>query len=281
MNGERGPANGGRRTENPTADAGRSSTGAGRRPPVASDHFSGISQAYAAFRPRYPRELFDYLASIVERHARAWDCGAGNGQATLDLAARFDEVIATDVSAEQIARAPARPNVRWLVAPAESAPIESASVDLTTIAQALHWFDHDRFYAEVRRVSARGAAIAAWTYAPPRMDGNLGAALRHFAYETVGAYWPPERQYVETEYRTIPFPFQRIEAPALSIREEWTPEQVAGYARSWSATARYVAARGEDPVVGFEEELRSVWGDPSKRKTIMWPLILLAGRVEA
>jgi len=274
-------AGGERRAESPARDGERPSPVADPRSPSASDHFSSISKAYAAFRPRYPRELFDFLASIVERRVRAWDCGAGNGQATLDLADRFDEVIATDVSAEQIARAPARPNVRWLVAPAESAPIESGSVDLTTIAQALHWFDHDRFYAEVRRVSARGAAIAAWTYAPPRMDGNLGAALRHFAYEVVGAYWPPERQYVETEYRTIPFPFERIEAPSLSIREEWTPEQVAGYARSWSATARYVAAHGEDPVVGFEDELRNVWGDPSERKTIAWPLILLAGRVES
>jgi ubiquinone/menaquinone biosynthesis C-methylase UbiE len=244
-----------------------------------ADHFSGIAKAYAAFRPRYPRELFDYLASIATNHHRAWDCGAGSGQATLDLAERFDEVIATDISAEQIARAPTRDNVRWLVAPAESVPIEPTSVDLTTVAQALHWFDHDRFYAEVRRVSAPGAAIAAWTYAPPRMDAEVGAALRRLAYETVGAYWPSERQYVETEYRTIPFPFERIESPRLSIREEWTVEQLAGYARSWSSTARYVAARGDDPVVAFEQELRGVWGT-SERRTITWPLILLAGRVE-
>src|SRR5262249_10842045 len=156
-------------------------------------------------------------------------------------------------------------------------PIETASVDLTTVAQALHWFDHDRFYAEVRRVSASGAAIAAWTYAPPRMDAEVGAVLRRLAYETVGAYWPSERQDVETEYRTIPFPFERIESPRLSLREEWTVEQLAGYARSWSSTARYVAAHGDDPVVAFEQELRGVWGD-SERRTITWPLILLAGR---
>jgi ubiquinone/menaquinone biosynthesis C-methylase UbiE len=103
-----------------------------------ADHFSGIAKQYAAFRPRYPRELFDYLASIVANHRRAWDCGAGSGQATLDLAERFDEVIATDLSDKQLARAPERPNITWLVAPAESVPIESETVDLTTVAQALH-----------------------------------------------------------------------------------------------------------------------------------------------
>lgn len=243
-----------------------------------ADHFSGISKAYAAFRPRYPRELFDFLASIVAHHRRAWDCGAGSGQATTDLAERFDEVIGTDLSAEQIAKAPRRANVTWLVASAESVPIESASVDLTTVAQALHWFDHQRFYDEVRRVSAPGAAIAAWTYASPRMDGDVGVALHRLMYETVGPYWPPERQYVEQEYRTIPFPFQRLESPRLSLEESWTLEQVAGYARSWSATARYVAAGGDDPVVAFEAELRTLWRDPAPRR-ITWPLVLIAGRV--
>jgi hypothetical protein len=110
------------------------------------------------------------------------------------------------------------------------------------------------------------------------MDGDVGSALQRLAYETVGAYWPPERQYVETEYRTIPFPFARIESPRLSLHEDWTIEQLAGYARSWSSTARYVTAHGEDPVVAFEQELRGIWG-ASERRTITWPLILLAGRV--
>jgi hypothetical protein len=129
-------------------------------------------------------------------------------------------------------------------------------------------------------VSAPGAAIAAWTYASPRMDGDVGAALRRLMYETVGDYWPPERQYVEQEYRTIPFPFERIETPRLSLQESWTAEQLAGYARSWSATARYVAAVGTDPVVALESELRAVWGDSTSRRTIQWPLVLIAGRVD-
>ncbi len=245
-----------------------------------ADHFSVIARTYASFRPRYPRALFDFVASIVDRHRLAWDCGAGNGQATVDLAERFEKVIGTDSSAEQLAKAPAHPKIEWLVAPAESVPIATGSVDLTTVAQALHWFDHDRFYAEVTRVSAPGAAIAAWTYAPPRMDGDVGRAIKRLMYETLGENWPPERQYVEQEYRTIPFPFPRLESPRLELVEHWTLDQVAGYARSWSATALYVAAHGADPVVELERELRAIWGDPAERRTITWPLILLTGRVE-
>jgi len=242
------------------------------------DHFSSVSTAYAAFRPRYPREVFEFVASIAPRHHRAWDCGAGNGQATTDLADWFDEVVGTDVSAEQIAHAPAHPKVRWLVAPAEATPLEDASADLITIAQALHWFDHAKFYAEVRRVAAQGAAIAAWTYGSPSMEGEVGAALQQFMYGRLVAYWAPERRHVEQEYRTIPFPFEPIAAPRLSLVESWTAAQVVGYGRSWSATSRYVAQHGEDPIPEFERELHGLWSD-GERRSIVWPLVLIAGRV--
>ena len=247
------------------------------RPP--GDHFTTVSSAYAAFRPRYPKAVFEFVASIAPRRKRAWDCGAGNGQATTDLAEYFDEVIATDLSAAQIAKAPQHPKIRWVVAPAESAPIESGSIDLVTVAQALHWFDHARFYDEVRRVSAPGAAIAAWTYGVPQMEGAIGAALHRLMFETLGGgYWPPERKYVEDEYRSIPFPFERLAAPAISLRESWTFDQVAGYARSWSATGRYAVATGKDAVESFEREARPDWPNDSRRE-IVWPLVILAGRV--
>ena len=103
------------------------------------DHFSRQAQGYTQFRPRYPRELFQYLASVVECRHRAWDCGCGNGQAAASLAEMFDQVIATDPSAKQIAQAEPISRVVYLVATAEDCPLGPDSVDLITVAQALHW----------------------------------------------------------------------------------------------------------------------------------------------
>jgi len=60
------------------------------------DHFSGVANRYADFRPHYPAELFDYLTIITPKDSRVWDCACGNGQATLDLAGRFDRIIASN-----------------------------------------------------------------------------------------------------------------------------------------------------------------------------------------
>lgn len=251
----------------------------GRR--AAGDHYSSIAASYAAFRPRYPRALFEYAASLAPARAgprRAWDCGAGSGQATTDLAEFFDEVIGTDVSAKQIARAPRHPKVRWVVASAEVTPLASESVDVVTVAQALHWFDHARFYAEVRRVCVPGGAIAAWTYAAPTMAGDAGLVLRRYMFEDVGAYWPPERKYVDEHYETIPFPFERIAAPEFAIRTAWTLPQVAGYLRSMSATVRCAAKTGDDPVIAVESELGRLWGGDDPRP-IEWPVAMVAGRI--
>jgi ubiquinone/menaquinone biosynthesis C-methylase UbiE len=128
------------------------------------DHFSSVAHRYADFRPHYPAALFDYLASLVPRTATVWDCAAGNGQASLDLAERFDHVIATDASADQIASARTHPKIEYRVAPAEQSGLADESIGLITVAQAVHWFDFDRFFAEARRALIPGGALAVWAY---------------------------------------------------------------------------------------------------------------------
>ncbi|HEX8098060.1 MAG TPA: methyltransferase domain-containing protein, partial [Pyrinomonadaceae bacterium] len=110
------------------------------------DHFSSHSTDYAKFRPRYPSEIFEYLASVAPSRERAWDCATGNGQAALGSAQLFKEVIATDASQAQLDSAAHHERVTYRRAPAEKTDIESASVDLVTVAQALHWLDLEAFY---------------------------------------------------------------------------------------------------------------------------------------
>ena len=112
------------------------------------DHFSSHADQYARSRPTYPAELFDYLMSLTSLRGLAWDCATGSGQAAVALAGHFAQVVATDASAAQIANAAAHPNVAYLVATAENSGLSNESVDVITVAQALHWFDFSAFFNE-------------------------------------------------------------------------------------------------------------------------------------
>jgi ubiquinone/menaquinone biosynthesis C-methylase UbiE len=212
---------------------------------------------------------------VVERHDLAWDCGAGSGQATLDLAARFARVVATDVSSAQIGAAAPHPRVEYRVAPAEASGLDDHSVDLVAVAQALHWFDLPRFFAEADRVLAPAGVLAAWSYGPCRVVGDGGAVTR-FA-ELVRPCWPPERALVESGYRTIDFPFHEVPAPELEMSAEWTSEELLGYLGTWSAVTAYATSHGQDPIPALRAELTS-GADPARRFRVVWPLALRAGR---
>jgi len=244
------------------------------------DHFSGVANRYADFRPHYPVALFDYLATLVPAQSAVWDCACGNGQATLDLAARFTRVIATDASKEQIASATPHPKIEYRVAPAEQSGLAASSVALVTVAQALHWFDFDRFYAEVKRVLTPNGVFAAWAYGVIVVQGDEVNRLALDYYEnTVGPYWPPERKLVEEGYRTIPFPFTEIAPPEFRMETNWTLEQLLGYFSTWSATNRYIKANGRNPLEPLAASLKRVWGDVNSPRQIVWPLSMRVGRV--
>jgi ubiquinone/menaquinone biosynthesis C-methylase UbiE len=243
------------------------------------DHFSGVANRYADFRPHYPAALFDYLATLVPRTSTVWDCACGNGQATVDLAARFERVIGTDASKEQIASAKANGRIEYRVAAAEQSGLPDHSVGLVTVAQALHWFNFDRFYAEVQRVLAPGGVIAVWAYGINEVEGEaVNELVQRFYNDAVGPYWPPERKLVEEGYRTIPFPFVEIAPPVFRMEARWTLEELLGYFSTWSATNRYIKATGRNPLEPLAAELKGVWGDAGRRREVVWPLGVRVGR---
>jgi SAM-dependent methyltransferase len=242
------------------------------------DHFSGHAAAYASYRPGYPPALFDFVAALPRRRDLAWDCATGNGQAAVGLAGHFAHVVATDASADQLAHAAAHSRIEYRVATAERSGLADCSIDLVTAAQAFHWFDFDRFFAEARRVLAPGGAIALWTYNLARAEPAVSRAVDHLATEIAGSYWPPERRWVDEEYRTIPFPFPEVEAPSLTHEESWNLEQLILYLRTWSACVRYEKATGEDPLARVYEELLAAWGDPETVHTVYWPIFLRASQ---
>jgi SAM-dependent methyltransferase len=240
------------------------------------DHFSHGASEYAAFRPRYPEALFAELVARLPGRALGWDVGTGNGQAAVALAEYLDRVVATDGSAAQIAAAEPHPRVEYRVARAEASGLPAASCDVVTVAQALHWFDLESFFAEVDRVLRPGGVFAAWAYTHLRTDDPaLDATLDTFAHETVGSFWPPERAIVDAGYADIALPYPELDFPPLAIEATLGLDGLVGYVRTWSAVQRYAAARGHDPVTPLAEALRGRWGE---RRAVRWPIVVRACR---
>jgi SAM-dependent methyltransferase len=246
-----------------------------------ADHFSALSGRYREFRPRYPSALYTFLAGISPARNTAWDCGTGNGQAALDLAPHFNRVIATDPSIAQIKHARQGARVHYHVATAEQSGLAPDSADLITVAQAVHWFDLDRFYAEVRRVLRPGGVIAVWSYAFASISADIDAVIERFNNEIIKQYWPPQRAVVDNGYRDLPFPFDPATIPAFDMHADWNAGQLLNYLRTWSAVRYYGEDRHADPVALIEPEILACWGVPDTPRRVSWPLAVRAGRADA
>jgi ubiquinone/menaquinone biosynthesis C-methylase UbiE len=243
------------------------------------DHFSGHADIYREARPTYPPQLFAWLAQQTPDRQLAWDCGCGNGQATVALADHFMRVVGTDPSANQVAAAEQRANIEYRVEPAEHSSLAGASASLVTVAQALHWFDHAAFYAEVKRVLKPDGLFAAWAYSDCATgDPDIDRIKDKLYIDLTGPYWPPERVHVDAGYKTLLFPFVEIAAPQFKMIAQWTVEHLLAYFRSWSATQRYIKAKGDDPVAIIEPQLRAAWGDAAAVRDVRWQFHLRCGR---
>ena len=242
------------------------------------DHFSGHSQTYAQSRPQYPDEIYTYLASIAPSHSLAWDCGTGSGQAALGLAKHFDHVYATDASAEQIAHAYPHEKVSYHAERAEHVSLDDSSVDLVTIAVAVHWFDFDEFYHEVKRVLKPDGVIAAWTYSLTKISPEIDILIQQYYGEILNGYWPERIHYLEERYETLPFPFEEIIPPEFTMEIRWNLLQFADFLDSWSATQRYKAQQGHHPLELMWDRLSAAWGDEKETRLIRWPLHFRIGR---
>ncbi len=241
------------------------------------DNFSKQAQSYARHRPQYPAALYAFIADAAPAHTAAWDCGTGNGQAAVALAEHFEQVFATDASPEQIAHARQHPHVTYLHAAAEHVPLADASVDAVTVATALHWFDLEGFYREVRRVLRPGGVLAVWSYFDHTINEPIDAIMRRYAREIVGPYWSQRILAVGGTYDGIPFPFREIAHPAFTIEARWNLADVVGFLYSWSATHAYINANGSNPIDRIIDELGKAWGNEEDERTVRWDLTMRIG----
>lgn len=234
--------------------------------------FDAGGAEYAQFRPHYPADLVGILTETAPGRTLAVDVGCGSGQLTVALAEGFESVLGLDPSESQLTHALTHERVTYRVAPAEQLPVADGSVDLVTAAQAAHWFDLPRFYAEVRRVLVPGGALGLVSYGRQRLEEDVDARFQRFYAEEVGAYWPAERQHVDAGYRTLEFPFEELPVPPLEIRKGFRLAELLGYVSTWSSTRRAREAGREDLLERFGADMTELWGDPERVREACWPV---------
>lgn len=241
------------------------------------DNFSTQAAEYAIYRPTYPKALYEYLFSLIENKITAWDCATGNGQVARELALHFDSVYATDISENQINQALKLPNIVYKVESSDHADVADKNFDLITVAQAIHWFNFEAFYAQVNRTLKPNGVLAVIGYGLMFIDKKVDKAVHKLYEDILGKYWDPERRYIEAGYRTIPFPFDEIVTPQFEMKTTWNFNQLIGYLNTWSALQHYKKANDRNPLEYMFTELKEAWGSDVE-KDVHFPILLRVGR---
>ncbi len=239
--------------------------------------FADKADLYAVARPMYPQALFDFISSITNGRDRAWDCASGNGQAAVGLVKSFSKVYASDISHEQIANAFQSPNIEYSVQAAENTNYMDHQFDLVNVAQALHWFDYEKYWDEVSRVLNPRGVFVAYSYIWPAVNNAVDDVVEQSLKKIIEPYWASNNRIVWDGYKTVDFPFKRLATPDIDLTNQWDLHQFVDYLHTWSATRRCMEEIGDDFFNAAKENLTKVWGDPNTKMTIKNPLTIIAG----
>jgi ubiquinone/menaquinone biosynthesis C-methylase UbiE len=216
--------------------------------------------------------LFNYLSSITKDHNLAWDCATGSGQSAIRLAQHFNKVIATDASETQIKHTQKQEGISYSVARAENSGIKARSLDLITVAQALHWFDITAFTSEVDRTLKEGGILAVWSYNLLTLQADIDEQVNYLYSKVLNKYWPAERRLVEQGYKTINFPYDELTTPRFSMSLNWSFAQLINYLSTWSAVKIYLSENKSNPIEIVQNKMLKLWGNPDTELTVNWPL---------
>ena len=248
---------------------------------MPKDNFSTQAHLYAKFRPKYPKELYEFVLDKVENKTIAWDCATGNGQVASELANYFEQVFATDISQKQLDNAHQNSKIIYSISQAEHTNFPDNTFDLVTVGQALHWFKFEEFYQEVRRVCKPNAILAVWGYGTLLIENQeINDKFQHFYQEQIGKYWDAERKYIDDEYSSIPFEFPEVETPKFTMNYEWTFDELEGYLNTWSSVQKYIKMHDQNPVSQFMIDLK-VNNEHHEKLKICFPIFLKMGRVNS
>jgi len=242
--------------------------------------YTDVSNEFKQFRPTYPVELYNFIFSLVKERNMAWDCGTGNGQVAFILSNFFNNVVATDICKAQIDNARLARNVRYIITNSENSGLKSNSIDLIACAQAIHWFEIEAFFKEVRRVAKDNAIIAFWGYNRFKVDYYIDAVVNNFYLKYLDKYRRDNpRVLLTNSYKTIPFDFKEINTPSFDIKVEWNLTQLAGYLNTMSSVREYIRDNNHNPVTDLMNELLNFW-KINGAEEITFPIFMRIGKIQ-
>lgn len=241
------------------------------------DYFSERSADYARYRPTYPPSVFKWIQELPCAKKRVWDCATGNGQFASGLTSVFSEVYASDLSGNQLQHAINPEQIQYSLQRAEATNYPDQYFDFVSVAQAIHWFDFDAFYHELKRVLRPGGMFFVCGYAQIKTFPEADAVIDYLYRDILDPYWFPERRYVDEGYQTIPFPLEELPTPGVTYDAAWSVDDLLGYLSTWSARTNYMREKQQDPLDLIHEKLRAVWGR-NQTRTIQFPLLMRLGQ---
>ncbi|MFT2109651.1 class I SAM-dependent methyltransferase [Marinomonas sp. 2405UD68-3] len=241
-------------------------------------YFDTASDIYSRARPTYPAELYFWLAKQASGHSLVWDSACGTGQASIDLAAYFESVEASDVSETQVAEATPHRKIHYQVCQSEKTPYSDNSFDVVCVAHALHWLDLDSFWDELRRVLKPNGLFVCWGYNWIRIGEHEDDVIDRYVLKKVHTHWKDESRLLWREYKDIDFPLEMMDVPQFELTQNWSAYRVFEYIRSWSATSLLIESEGDQFLQKAWDEMIKLWGDPLQKKSITLPFFVKAGR---
>lgn len=264
-----------------------------------------------AARPHYPDSLFKYISDYFKRHNNggenlaktcAIDIGCGPGEATVPLTKYFDQVIGIDHSQVMVNEASKRADISQLKFIQGSdkdfvTKFESNSVDLITVAQAIHWFQFPQFFNDAYKVLKPNGTLAFWGYVDHNFVGHPKATEINLKYcydnKYFGPYWqqpgrdilrgklavaePPSNMFRDIE-RYENFTLEADPTAKLEIAMKVPFASYAAYLKTMSSYHSWKEANPDVPDIADRciEEIKEVeqWNDDSE-VTMKWSTILV------
>lgn len=243
--------------------------------------FDGRSSGiYSRSRPTYPAEFYYWLSQQVNSTDVVWDAGCGTGQAAIDLAAYFNRVEASDISESQISEATPHRKVQYQVFPAEKTQYPDNYFDAICVGHALHWFNLDEFWQEVKRVIKPGGLFVCWGYNWLTVGEQEDVVITEHVLPYLSSYWPEQSRLLWNQYHDIHFPFELMAVPTFDLYCNWTMSQTMDFMRTWTASQLRIQEKGDDFLVDANQVLSSVWENPTQKKQVTLPFFVKAGRVK-